>query len=160
MSQAKISSYLRLCFSSLRPYFITAGAFSFFINVLMIAPALYMLQVYDRALGSQSLSTLGMLTLILVFLLAAMGGLEWVRSLITIRAGTKLDTLLSERVFECTFRQTLLSNGSGSTQPLVDLSSLRAFIGGPGINAFFDTPWIPVYVFIMLHWSAATPPGP
>ena len=114
----------------LRPYFLTAAAFSFFINMLMIVPAIYMLQVYDRALGSQSLATLGMLTIILVFLLAAMGGLDWVRSQILIRAGARLDTLLSARVFNCTFRRSLTSGGCGDTQALSDLGGLRAFISG------------------------------
>jgi ATP-binding cassette, subfamily C, type I secretion system permease/ATPase len=149
MSLTEQRSTLFESLEPLRPYFLTAGAFSFFINILMIVPALYMLQVYDRALGSQSLATLGMLTIILLFLLAAMGGLDWARSQILIRAGSRLDAILAARVLNCSFRRSLARGGSGDTQALSDLGGLRAFIGGPSINAFFDTPWVPVYIFIM-----------
>ena len=143
------NSLLLKTLEPLRPYVVAAGSFSFFINMLMIVPAIYMLQVFDRAVGSQSVSTLGMLTLIMVCLLIAMGALDWVRGQIMIRAGARLDEVLSERVFDGTFRQSLLSGGRSSAQPLSDLNGLRNFISGPSVNAFFDTPWIPVYILIM-----------
>lgn len=143
------NSVLLKTLTPLRPYLATAGAFSFFINILMIVPAIYMLQVYDRAVGSQSLATLAMLTLIMVGLLIAMGGLDWVRGQIMNRAGARLDEILSEQVFEKTFLNALFSGGRGTVQPLMDISGLRVFIGGAGINAVFDTPWILIYILIM-----------
>jgi len=79
----------------------------------------------------------------------AMGGLDWVRGQIMSRASARLDEILSERVFETTFRYSLYSGGRTTTQPLMDLNGLRSFLGGPSVNAIFDTPWIPVYVLIM-----------
>jgi ATP-binding cassette subfamily C protein EexD len=143
------NSILLKTLEPLRPYVMAAGFFSFFINMLMIVPAIYMLQVYDRAVGSQSLSTLGMLTIIMICLLAAMGALDWVRGRIMGRAGVRLDEILSERVFNATFQQSLFTGGKSSAQPLSDLNGLRAFLSGPGVNAFFDTPWIPIYILIM-----------
>lgn len=142
-------SVLLKALAPLRAYVMAAGFFSLFINVLMIAPAIYMLQVYDRAVGSQSISTLTMLTLILVGLLIAMGGLDWVRGQIMSRASVHLDELMSERVFESTFHQSLYTGGRTSAQPLQDLAGLRNFISGPTISAFFDAPWIPIYILIM-----------
>jgi ATP-binding cassette subfamily C protein EexD len=133
----------------LRSYFMGAAGFSFFINMLMIVPAIYMLQVYDRAVGSQSPSTLLMLTLIMVFLLASMGGLDWVRGRIMGRAGARMDEILSERVFDGTFKQSLMTAGRSSAQPLSDLAGLRNFIASPAVNAFFDAPWVPIYIMIM-----------
>ncbi len=133
----------------LRPYLVSAAGFSFFINILMIAPAIYMLQVFDRAVASRSEGTLLMLTLILVFLLTAMGALDWVRSQIMNRAGEKLDALLAAEVFDATYRSALLTGGRGGTQALSDIAGLRGFLSGPAINAFFDTPWVPVYVVVM-----------
>jgi ATP-binding cassette subfamily C protein EexD len=147
-------SVLLKALAPLRPYILAAGAFSLFINILMIVPAIYMLQVYDRAVGSQSLSTLTMLTLIMVGLLIAFGGLEWVRGQIMNRASIRLDELLSERVFESTFRQSLYMGGRSSAQPLADLYGLRSFLASPGLNAFFDAPWIPIYVLIMFAFHA------
>ncbi len=133
----------------LRPYLKAAAFFSLFINMLMIVPSIYMLQVYDRAVGGHSVSTLLMLTLMLVFLLASMGGLDWVRGRIMSKAGMRLDEILSERVFDSTFRQSLLTGGRSSTQPLADLAGMRNFLASPAINAFFDAPWVPIYIAIM-----------
>lgn len=79
--------------------FISIGIFSFFVNLLLVVPSFYMLEVYDRVVSSRSVSTLIMLTLILVFLMCTYGALEWVRSRIMIRISTRLDLLLGERVF-------------------------------------------------------------
>lgn len=132
----------------LKGHFIAAGSFSFFINILMIVPAMYMLQVYDRAVGSQSQSTLLMLTILMVFLMASMGCLEWVRSQVLVRAGSKMDELLAERLFNAGFKQALYT-GSGTSQAMNDLNGLRQFLTGNGLFAFFDAPWVPIYILIM-----------
>lgn len=135
---------------SIRHYFIYAGVFSAAVNVLMLTPIIYMLQVYDRVISSGSLSTLSMLTLLLTFLMLAMGGFEWVRSMILIAASNRIEHQLRRRVFDATFKNALVTGGSGNTsQPLNDLSSLRQFLTGNGLFAFFDAPWFPIYVAIM-----------
>lgn len=134
--------------------FLSVGFFSFFVNLLMLAPSFYMLQVYDRAVGSGSLSTLLMLTLIMLLLMGTLGGLEWVRSRIMVRVSTRLEILLGQRLFDASFKQALNTCGmQASAQPLSDLSGLRQFLTGNGLFAFFDTPWIPIYlaVMFMLH---------
>lgn len=130
--------------------FFSVGFFSFFVNLLMLVPSFYMLQVYDRAVGSANPSTLLMLTLIMLLLMITMGGLEWVRSRIMVRVSTRLDTLLGQRLFDASFKQALHSSGMNATaQPLSDLSALRQFLTGNGLFAFFDTPWIPIYLAVM-----------
>jgi ATP-binding cassette subfamily C protein EexD len=130
--------------------FLSVGFFSFFINLLMLVPSFYMLQVYDRAVGSGSLPTLLMLTLIMLLMMSTLGGLEWVRSRIMVRVSTRLETLLGQRLYDASFKQALNSGGvNASAQPLSDLSSLRQFLTGSGLFAFFDTPWIPIYLAVM-----------
>ncbi|WP_375665249.1 type I secretion system permease/ATPase [Stutzerimonas kunmingensis] len=130
--------------------FISVGFFSLFINFLMLAPAFYMLQVYDRVIATGSHSTLLMLTLILTLLLVTMGGLEWVRSRIMVRLSTRLDLILGPRLYEASFKQALASGGmQASAQPLSDLTGLRQFITGNGLFAFFDAPWLPIYLAVM-----------
>lgn len=136
-------------FKGIKHYFLYAGLFSAAVNILMLTPILYMLQVYDRVVSSGSLSTLTMLTLLMVSLMMAMGGFEWVRSMILISASNRIDQDLRKRVFNATFKQALLSGGTGSAQPLSDLTSLRQFLTGNGLFAFFDAPWFPIYVGIM-----------
>lgn len=141
----ELQKALRVC----RQSFVFAGFFSFFINILMLAPSLYMLQVYDRVLASRSESTLLMLTLLLLLLFLLMGGLEVLRARILVRVGVRLDGLLSKRLFQATFDRALRGLGPASSQPLADLTSLRQFLTGNGLFAFFDAPWIPVYLAVL-----------
>ena len=135
---------------SIRQHFIYAGIFSAAINLLMLVPIMYMLQVYDRVISSGSYSTLAMLTLLMVFLLMSMGGFEWVRSMILISASNRLEKRLQSRVFNATFKSAVSSGGAvNNGQPLTDLSSLRQFMTGNGLFAFFDAPWFPIYVALM-----------
>ncbi|MGJ8688756.1 MAG: type I secretion system permease/ATPase [Gammaproteobacteria bacterium] len=137
-------------FKAVRRYFIYAGAFSAAINILMLVPVLYMLQVYDRVMSSGSLSTLTMLSIIMVLLLMAMGGFEWVRTMILTSASNKIETGLRDRVFDASFKQNLYNGGAGNgSQPSSDLSQLRQFMTGNGLFAFFDAPWFPIYIAVM-----------
>ena len=122
----------------------------------MLVPAIYMLQLYDRVITSGSESTLLMLTLILLILFITMGALEWVRSQILVRVGSRLEMLLSKRLYGASFKQAIYSGGSKvSSQPLDDLSGLRQFLTGNGLFAFFDAPWLPIYIAVlfMFHFS-------
>jgi ATP-binding cassette subfamily C protein EexD len=134
---------------AVKQHFIYAGFFSAAVNILVLVPILYMLQVYDRVLSSGSYATLGMLTLLMVMLLLAMGGFEWVRSYILVAASNKIELVMRERVFNATFRMALLSGNRNGAQPINDLIGLRQFLTGNGIFAFFDAPWFPIYVLVM-----------
>lgn len=133
-----------------RRYFIYSGLFSAAVNLLMLVPVIYMLQVYDRVMSSGSLPTLASLTLLMVALLCAMGSFEWVRSMILISASNKIESNLRKRVSDASFRRALMSGGrAASSQAISDLASLRQFLTGNGVFAFFDAPWYPIYVGIM-----------
>ncbi|WP_158895745.1 MULTISPECIES: type I secretion system permease/ATPase [unclassified Pseudomonas] len=133
--------------------FLYVGFFSLFVNLLLLVPSFYMLEVYDRVVSSKSVTTLIMLTLIVVILMSVYGVIEWIRSRMMIRISTRLDLMLSERVFNASFNQSLFTNGLGiSAQPISDLSGLRQFLTGSGLFAFFDIPWIPVYIGLMFYF--------
>ncbi len=153
MNQTKTNSpypELREGFKAVRQYFILAGVYSAAINILMLVPIMYMMLVYDRVVTSGSQSTLAMLTLIMVFLMSASGGFEWVRSMILVSAGNKIEQNLRDRVFDASFKQALYTGGAANgSQPSNDLSQLRQFMTGNGLFAFFDAPWFPIYVFVM-----------
>lgn len=121
----------------------------------MLVPAIYMLAVYDRVLMSGSESTLMLLSLITIFLFFVLGGLEWIRTRILVATSARLDEHLGERVFEAIFSQSLTSSGAVSTaQPLNDLVQLRQFLTGPALLAFFDVPWMPIYMGLMFLFHA------
>ena len=133
-----------------RRYFGFAALFSAAVNLLMLTPIIYMLQVYDRVVSSGSVPTLTMLTILMVCLLLAMGGFEWVRSMVMIGASNRLEQRLRRRISEATFNRALLSGGmTASAQPMNDLSQLRQYLTGSSLFAFFDAPWVPIYLFVM-----------
>jgi ATP-binding cassette subfamily C exporter for protease/lipase len=139
---------------ALRRVFLVVGGFSLAINLLLLAPSLYMLQTYDRVLTSRNESTLLVLTLLLVGLLALEAALEFVRSRVLTRVSAALDLQLDSRLFDAMFTQSL--RGQGSTdRVLSDLGHVRQFLTGKGFLALFDAPWLPIYlvvVFLLNPW--------
>ncbi len=125
------------------------AAFSAAANLLMLAPSLYMLQVYDRALASGNLFTLGMLTVMVVGLLALMGALEYVRSRVVIHAGSELDELLARRVHQAAFERGLAGGQANAGQASRDLDALRQFLTGNAVFAFLDAPWAPLFLIVL-----------
>lgn len=135
--------------------FIAVGVFSFFVNILMLTAPLYMLQVYDRVVASRNLETLLVLTLLMLFLFAVMGVLEWLRSRILVRIGNQLDVSLSQRVYSAMFEMGVKKPEVRSAQPLSDFTSIRQFLTGNGPFAFFDAPWLPIYVAVLFLFHPA-----
>ncbi|PPV34358.1 type I secretion system permease/ATPase [Ectopseudomonas oleovorans] len=149
MQQVKENS-LKAALKACKGSFISVGVFSFFVNALMLVPSFYMLQVYGRVVTSGSISTLVMLTIIMTVLMITMGSLEWARSRVMVRVSTKLDVMLSRQVYRASFKRALDSGGmDASAQPLNDLTGLRQFLTGNGLFAFFDAPWLPIYIGVM-----------
>jgi PrtD family type I secretion system ABC transporter len=125
------------------------GVFSFFINMLMLTAPLYMLQIYDRVLSSRSVETLVALTVLAASMLLVMGLLDFVRSRILVRTSAQIDRNLGPRVFEAIFRQSLIEPNTNRGQALRDADTVRQFLAGPGPFAFFDTPWMPLYLLVI-----------
>ena len=144
---------LKAALQKLRGAFITVAIFSGFLNVLMLAPSLYMLQVYDRVLTSRNETTLVFLTLLLVGVLIFMGALEAIRTWVLVRVGARLDGELNARVFNATFERSLMQSGSNATQPIHDLNTLRQTLTGPALLTLFDAPWMPIYLLVISLFS-------
>ncbi|MDM0025407.1 type I secretion system permease/ATPase [Variovorax saccharolyticus] len=137
-----------------RSAFRNVGIFSAIVNLLMLVPSLYMLQVYDRVLASGNQTTLLMLTFMVIGTYLLMNGLELVRSFLLIRVGAQLDLKLNQRVYTAAFEQNLKRAGGNAGQSLQDLATVRQFVTGNGLFAFFDAPWFPVYlaVIFLFDW--------
>ena len=135
--------------------FMTVGVFSGIINLMLLVPSLYMLQVYDRVLASRNQTTLLMLTGMMLGAYLLMGALELVRSFVLIRIGAQLDMQLNERVYTAAFEQNLKKAGGNAGQALQDLTTVRQFLTGNALFAFFDAPWFPVYLVVIFLFSPA-----
>ena len=138
---------------SFRREFLVVGVFSMVVNLLMLTPTVYMLQVFDRVMASQSHMTLLMVSLLALFFFAVMAFSEWVRSILLVRTGVRLDQALSDRVFKASFHSYLNPSETAPAKAFTDLTVLRQFMTGNGVFAFFDLPWIPIYlgVLFLLH---------
>ena len=128
--------------------------FSFVLNVLALTGSLFMLQVYDRVLPSGSVPTLVALGLIVLALYAYYGLLDYVRSRIFVRVGRKVEEGLRERAFDAMSTLSLNKANVVGSQPVQDLSTIRQFISGQGPLAYFDMPYVPLYLLVvfLLHW--------
>lgn len=146
---------MRLNVRKLRGAFITVAAFSGFLNFLMLSPSLYMMQVYDRVLGSRNETTLLVLTVLLISIYVFMGVLEAIRTWILVRVGARFDAALNKRVFDATFEQSLRQSGSNSAQPMHDLNTVRQTLTGSALLTLFDAPWMPIYLIVisLMSWE-------
>jgi len=133
--------------------FYTVAVFTAVINILMLVPSIYMLEVYDRVLVSRNETTLYVLTFMCVGLFALIAILEYIRSMVVIRVGAKMDTFLNNRVFTAAFEQNLRSVGVNAGQALNDLTTIRQFVTGNGMFAFFDAPWFPIYLLVIFVFN-------
>ena len=133
--------------------FISVFIFSCVVNILMLTGPLFMLQVYDRVLTSGSVPTLLALTAIVLVCYAYYGLLEYIRSRMMVRVGRRFEENLRNRVFDVMAQLTLRRAAVGG-QPVADLATVRHYVSSAGLLAFFDMPWVPVYLFIvfMLHF--------
>ena len=132
-----------------------AVIFSFFVNLLVLAPSWYMLEVYDRVINSQSLRTLLMLTILVVVLYALLEMLEWVRSGIMQKAAKQFDAALRERVFNSVFQAKLRQLAGGSTQALADLKVIQDAIASPALMALIDLPFA-LLTLLLIFWINTT----
>jgi ATP-binding cassette subfamily C exporter for protease/lipase len=138
---------------SFKGTFYTVGTFSAIVNVLALVPSLYMLQVYDRVLSSRNEITLLMLSLMVVGAFMFSGALELIRSFVLVRVGAQFDMQLNRRLYTAAFEQNLKQTGANAGQALSDLTTLRQFLTGSGLFAFFDAPWFPIYLIVIFFFE-------
>jgi len=134
---------------SFKKEFFALMGFSCVINFLLLVPAIYMLQTFDRVLTSRNPTTLIMLTIIALAMYVFLGFLEWVRSQVLIRIGNRMDKRLSGSIFVAAFGRSLQAGSGNASQPFNDFTNLRQFLTGSGLFAFFDAPFMPIYLVVI-----------
>ena len=160
MNPNKPPSELREAIASLRPYFVRAGWFSLLASLLVLAPSLYMLEVYARVVDSRNHTTLVMLTLAVVGAYILMEVLEWARSELMYAASLELDQKMSVRIFSAIFEANLKRMPGGTQQPLSDFRQVRDFLFSPALLAMMEAPIAVVMMVLLflispvLGWSA------
>jgi PrtD family type I secretion system ABC transporter len=136
--------------------YLAVGLFTFFVNILMLAGPLYMLNVYDRVLGSRSVETLIGLSVLILFLFGMMGLLDVVRGRVMGRIAARFQSRLDERVFSASMRAaTSNTQNVKAASALKDLESVQRLVGSPVLMAFFDLPFAPLFfvgIFLFHPW--------
>ncbi|MEP5728855.1 MAG: type I secretion system permease/ATPase [Sulfitobacter sp.] len=128
-----------------RPLYWAVGLFSMFANLLMLTGPLYMLQVYDRVLASGSGATLIALSLLMVFLYATMGVLDFTRGRIMVRVALRFHQDLKKRVFHAVMRKSAVLPDVRTRAGLQDLENVQRLIASPVVISGFDLPWTPIF---------------
>ncbi|WP_084267733.1 type I secretion system permease/ATPase [Azohydromonas lata] len=141
-STGEIAQVLR----GLRASMLATGSFSFVLSALLLVPSVYMMQVYDRVLGSRNEMTLAMLTLLAAGLYAVYAALEYLRSAVLQQVSHAIDNKLSSRVFEAAFSDAARSRGGNPSLAMNDLTTVRQFVAGTGLILLFDGPFALVFM--------------
>ncbi len=146
---------MRDALSRIMPHLKSTALFSALVNILYLAPTIYMLQIYDRVVTSRAETTLLLLTMVILFALATLTSLDRIRSRLLVRAGIEMDTALGQSVLDATIARPDLPE---SRTALRSFDNMRAALSGTAIIALFDAPWTPIYVlvcFIVHPWIGA-----
>ena len=139
-----------------RGLFMSVFFFSIFVNLLMLTGPIFMLQVYDRVLGSRSEATLVALVVLVAVLYLIMGILDHARGRILARSGAKFQASMDRRVFEAVLKRSVVpSERSKPASGLRDLESVQRLMSSPALLAVCDMPWVPIFIgaiFIFHPW--------
>ncbi len=153
MKGVKVKSPLREALASLFPFLKHTFYFSIVVNVLVLAPSAYMMEVYDRVVNSRSHETLLMLTILVVGIYLLLEALEWVRRQVMHDAGMELDKELRGQVFSAIFTARLQNIPAAGAQALRDLKIIREFLPSQALLAVVDTP-LALLVLVLLFLMA------
>ena len=122
-----------------KPIYRRAIAFSMVTSILVLAPTVFMLEVYDRVVNSRSGTTLILLLICLIGIYILMEVIEMLRGRLLQQAGWRIDAELREKIHDAAFL-TSLRHGASSMQPFNDLRTIREFIASPAVTAMMDAP--------------------
>ena len=140
---------MREILTRFRPLFLYAGLFSLVMNLLLLVPALYMLQIFDRVIAGRSNETLVLLTLSAAVALVVMMALDVLRARLLAAGGLLLDRWLGPTVVRTLYDKARRPGDLEQGYGLADVAVLRGFLTGPGILALVDAPWFPIYLIVI-----------
>ena len=144
IGDVELAEPLAQALRSCKRHFMAVAGFSFLTNLLLLVPALYMLQVYDRVLPTQGKATLLIVTIGLALSLVTLAALDALRSRLLVRASARLD----EQVAPVILRQIMGAPGPANVQSLRDFDTVRQTVASPTMSSLLDLPWTPIFVLV------------
>lgn len=155
MSPKPVPNPLPTLLTPLRDALGYAAGFSIFVNLMLLGPTLYLLQVFDRVLTSRSEATLGMLSIGVAIALLAMMAVDMARSRLLVETARRIDDLLGSALFKHVMRLSSTPRRVDQSTSLRDVATLRTFCSGANIIALFDAPWMLVFVIVIFLFHSA-----
>lgn len=133
----------------IKKFFLPVGMFSLIINLLMMSPVVYMLQLQDKVIASKSEETLWLLTALLFLVLVVLGSLEIIRSRLLVTANNAIDIMIAPFLFKKITETSGNPEDPQNSHLMQDLTTVRTFLTGPSIVSLLDAPWLPIYMLIL-----------
>src|SRR6201998_1309081 len=124
-------------------------AYSCSYNLLLFAPSIYLLQLYDRVLSSRSGATLVLLTLIVAFTVVIGGMLDALRRAALGRLGAWLEDRLRPSVLSASLEHAFRGDASRAPEAHRDLTVLRQFMDSGACPMLFDALWAPLFLLVL-----------
>ena len=148
-TEAKDDPMNWLLLKPIRPFITLAALASLLLNLALVVPSLYMLQVFDRVFSSRSIETLVMLGLFALLALGLGFCMDRARQQLLARAGRAVDEWLSATALATALKDAARRDASRRPSALPDIARLRNFLAGPAVQALFDAPWLPIYMLVI-----------
>lgn len=139
----------------LRPYLCCLAAFSFAMNLLYLAPAMFSLEIFDRVLTSNSGQTLLMLLIIAGGALLLVLCLDVLRNRLQAIVGDMLEDRLAPTVAHALVARAAREPHAAGTEGMRDIATLQRLFGSNGMSALFDAPWAPVFAALIASFHPA-----
>ena len=149
VNNQSIHPYLKTIMKSYKKGFKAVIAFSFFINLLMLAVPIYLLQVYDKIIPNRSSDTLYFISIAVIFAIITLAALQLLRSTILAQLGSWFNEKLGSHLLGSSVAAAAKSSGKGSVNGLKDLAGLRDFTTSSAVTSLLDLPWVPLYIGIL-----------
>jgi PrtD family type I secretion system ABC transporter len=139
---------IRHAFAACRQHFVAAAVFSALVNILYLAPTIYMMQVYDRVVPTGGVLTLFWITVIVALAIGCLSALDMVRSRLMLRASLRLNRQLAAPILDRLLARAKGNADPAAAQAMRDFDSFRGTIASPSAIALFDIPWTPLYFVV------------
>lgn len=147
-NKAPLPAPVRQALAACRQHFVSVGLFSALVNILYLAPTIYMMQVYDRVVPTGGVLTLFWITVIVALAIGCLSALDMVRNRLMLRASMRLNRQLASPILDRLIAQAKGSTDPAAAQVMRDFDSLRQMIASPSAMAIFDLPWTPIYFIV------------
>lgn len=148
LSGMPVSPALKEAVRACRTHFALAAVFSALVNILYLAPTIYMMQVYDRVVPTGGVLTLFWITVIVAIAIACLSALDMVRNRLMLRASLRLNRQLAAPILDRLLARAKGNADPAAAQAMRDFDTLRQTIASPSTIALFDIPWTPLYFLV------------